>query len=91
MKGNVQGTGVAIVSAIKKNIRTLKTWTLNCILKLGTRLNTWSGRSEKHSHGTYIKFLLPTDSEIDIIIWQANCKTLDTAFLEFPSPPPRFE
>ena len=57
MKGNVQGMGVAIVWAIKKNrtLATLKTWALNCILELDARLNTWSGEFEKHSlsHGTW--------------------------------------
>ena len=47
MKVNVQEKGVAIVWAIKKNktLATLKTGTLNCILKLGAMLNTWSGGS----------------------------------------------
>ena len=73
MKGNVQGMGVAIVWAINKKNRTLvtlKTWTLNCILKLDARLNTWSGGFEKHSpsHGTYISFYFPAS----LIIWQAR-------------------
>ena len=65
--------GVAIVWAINKKNRTLvtlKTWTLNCILKLDTWLNTWSGGFEKHSpsHGTYISFYFPAS----LIIWQAR-------------------
>ena len=63
IKGNLQsgsvltgwGMAVAIVWAIKKNRTLVTTWTLNCILKLDDRLDTWTGGLVT----AFIRFLFP--------------------------------